>query len=512
MYLSAIGEKILSLYRSCGTYIAFVTILVAVYLVRPNYVFFGYLLFLLLWITGRQLLQRTTKHLWFPLKLYAIAVFIFVYSLCVFSNFQSWFSGLVEDLPLILGYDSKASVMENVSEPLAILISIQLFSYERRRSESAISSENNASERVKLSFSKRLLIWHREKILYIAVLYASISPIGAFGFLYILGLVITSTLPKSSEVPSKIFLVYSGCLLMMDYLFQMWGEKVEMFPDQRNYHFSVLLGLELHEFSFRGLESGFRGKVVVIVACLLQYNIFHWLDHMPLDQPSPGKWGEACDLFDSKEEILSEISKLANAGMYVNRGEQAMSHSWPCFSSEISRGQNSVPFEGRYYNQVRKKNQYLYTYFWESYKGSQKWNRRRIIYFRRERLHKQKELLKIYTKFWIQNMFGLFGLEINMVVLLLASFAVLNAISLIYVACLATCVILNRRLLQRLWPMFVFLFASIVGLEYLALWLDMISTANKHGSKKATVTCHDCWRSSEHYFDFCKKCWFGMFI
>lgn len=511
MYLSAIGEKILSLYRSCGTYIAFLTILVAVYLVRPNYIFFGYLLFLLLWISGRQLLQRTTKHLWFPLKLYAVAVFIFVYSLGVFTNFQLWLSELV-DLSTVLGYDSKASIVDNISEPLAILISIQLFSYERRRSQSAIYSENNASESGKLAFPKRLLIWHCEKILYIAVLYASISPIGAFGFLYILGLVICSTLPKSSKIPSKIFLVYSGYLLIMDYLFQMWGDKMEMFPKQRNYHFSILLGLKLHESSFQGLESGFRGKVVVIVACIFQYNIFHWLDHMPDDQTSPGKWGEACDLFGSKEEILSAMSKLTNTGLYVDGWERAISQSWPSFGSEITRGQNSMSSEGRYYNQGRKKNQYLYTYFWESCKGSQKWNRRRIIYFRRERLHKQKALLKIYTKFWIQNMFGLFGLEINMVVLLLASFAVLNAISLIYVACLATCVILNRRLLQRLWPMFVFLFASIVGLEYLALWLDMISTADGYSSRKAPVTCHDCWRSSEHYFDFCKKCWFGMFI
>ncbi|PKI78240.1 hypothetical protein CRG98_001411, partial [Punica granatum] len=510
MYLSAIGEKILSLYRSCGTYIAFLTIFVAVYLVRPNYIFLGYLLFLLLWITGRQLLQKTTKHLWFPLKLYAIVVFIFIYSLSVFTNFQLWLSGLV-DLCSVLGYDPKASVKENISEPLAILISMQLFSYERRRSRCASSSENNQFDRVQLTFSKRLLIWHREKILYIAVLYASISPIGAFGFLYILGLVICSILPKSSQVPSKLFLVYSGWLLMIDYLFQMWGSKAEMLPGQRNYSWSLVLGLKLHESTFWGLESGFRGKVVVIVACILQYNIFHWLEHMPQDRANPEKWGEACDLFNSKEEILSEITNVTNANLYVGRREQAMSQSWPSFSAEVSQGQCSTPSEVRGYNEGRKKNQYLYTYFWENYKGSQKWNRRRIIYFRRERLHKQKATLKIYTKFWIQNIFGLFGLEINMVVLLLASFAVLNAISLIYIACLAACIVLNRRLLQRLWPMFVFLFASIVGLEYLALWLDMISTKNKHGSVKARVACHDCWRSSDHYFDFCKKCWFGMF-
>ncbi|KAK4744236.1 hypothetical protein SAY87_010548 [Trapa incisa] len=511
MYLSAIGEKFLSMYRSCGTYIAFFTILVAVYRVQPNHIFFGYVFFLLLWISGRQLLQRTMKHLWFPLKLYSIAIFIFIYSLGVFTNFQLWLSKLV-DLSPVIGYDPKASIMDNIAEPLAILISIQLFSYERRRSQNGTYSKSNSSGSVALTLSKRFLMWHIEKILYVAVLYASISPIGAFGFLYILCLVICSTLPKSSKVPSKLFLVYSGCLLMMDYLFQIWGEKVEMFPNQRNHHFSILLGLKLHESSFWGLESGFRGKVVVIVACVFQYSIFHWLDHIPNDQTNTGKWGEACDLFGSKEEILNEISKLTHTGLHLDGWEQLISQSWPSFSSEKTQGPNSMPYEENIYNQGSKRNQYLYTYFWESYKGNQKWNRRRIIYLRRERLHKQKALLKIYTKFWIQNMSGLFGLEINMVVLLLASFAVLNAISIIYVACLVTCVILNRRLLQRLWPVFVFLFAFIVLLEYLAIWLDIVSMKNGHSSGKVSVTCHDCWRSSEHHFDFCKKCWFGIVV
>ncbi|KAF2298634.1 hypothetical protein GH714_024432 [Hevea brasiliensis] len=43
-FLSAVGQKFLSMYRSCGTYIAFLTILFTVYLVTPNYISFGFAL------------------------------------------------------------------------------------------------------------------------------------------------------------------------------------------------------------------------------------------------------------------------------------------------------------------------------------------------------------------------------------------------------------------------------------------------------------------------------------
>ncbi|KAI6684840.1 hypothetical protein NL676_030753 [Syzygium grande] len=108
-------------------------------------------------------------------------------------------------------------------------------------------------------------------------------------------------------------------------------------------------------------------------------------------------------------------------------------------------------------------------------------------------------------------MFSLFGLEINMVALLLASFAVLNSVSLLYVASLAACVLLHRNVLQKLWPMFVFLFASIVTLEYLALWSNLMSKKQDEGGK-ALVRCHDCWRFSDHNYEFCKSCWLGVIV
>ncbi|KAK3441684.1 hypothetical protein EUGRSUZ_B02004 [Eucalyptus grandis] len=513
IHLGAIGQKFLSVYRSCGSYIAFLTILVALYLVTPNYASFGYLFFLLFWIIGRQLLEKTTKHLWLPLKLYANAIFVFIYCLSVFDKIRPCFTNLI-DLHAVFGYNPEASPLENVRQSLAVLVAIQLFSYERRWSKDTMSTDSDTTIKRTITFLKRLLILHVEKILYLAVLYTSLSPISAFGFLYLLFLVFCSTLPKSSRIPSKLFLVYSGCIAMTKYLFQIWGDEAEMFPGQKNSNFSLFLGLQIYKPGFWGLESGLRGEVLVIFACLLHYNVFHWLEKMQHER-SIGRWDEACALFGTADEILSEVCNLtqetaSSFSPLLDNGRHMPSHSWASSSSGIS-GNASPISSGNSGPQGRKSKEYLYTYFWESCKGSNKWNRKRILFFRMERLHKQKKLLEVYLKLYIENIFSLFGLEINMVVLLLASFAVLNSISLLYVASLAACVLLHQNVLQKLWPMFVFLFASIVTLEYLALWSNLMSKKQDEGGK-AQVRCHDCWRFSDHHFEFCKSCWLGVIV
>lgn len=192
-YLSAIGQKFLSIYRSCGTYIAFLTILFTVYVVKPNYTSFGYIFLLLLWIIGRQLVERTKRQLWLPLKVYAISMFIFIYSLCSFSSLEMYLSRMM-DLYFYLGYDSKASSFDNVWESLAVLTVMQLYSYERRQSEQNRQVYLDKLEPGPLGFIKRLLIWHRQKILFIALFYASLSPVSTFGFLYLLGFVFCSIL------------------------------------------------------------------------------------------------------------------------------------------------------------------------------------------------------------------------------------------------------------------------------------------------------------------------------
>jgi hypothetical protein len=130
-FLSAIEQKILSMYRSCGAYIAFITILLMVYLLRPNHISFGYIFLLLVWIIGRQLVGRTKRQLLFPLKTYSIMVFIFIHSLSSFSKFEMWLSRLI-DLYFYFGYNSEASSLETVWESLAVLIVMQLYSSERQ--------------------------------------------------------------------------------------------------------------------------------------------------------------------------------------------------------------------------------------------------------------------------------------------------------------------------------------------------------------------------------------------
>ncbi|XP_073222018.1 piezo-type mechanosensitive ion channel homolog isoform X3 [Cicer arietinum] len=492
-YLKVIRQKFLSVYRSCGKYIAFLTILLGVYLCAPNYASFGYLFFLLLWISGRQLAGKTRKHLWYPMKVYAVFVFFSIYSIGVLSNSKMWFSGIT-DLQNAFGYNPEASMLQNIWESLAVMVVMQLYSYERRQSKSSGSSSYDAPEIRPFPFARRLLVRHTEKILYLALFYASLSPISAFGFLYLVGLINCSRLPKSSQIPAKVFLVYSGLLIMVEYLFQMWGDQAKMFPGQDLYQLSLLMGLQLYKPGFKGIESGLRGKVVVIVACILQYNVFRWLEKMQHVNGNGGRWNELCSLFSPVEDPNENPTSPT-----IKRGTR--SRSWPTANSALSQGPDSAQRDSA------KKLRLFH--FWESSKDSMKWNRKRLLFLRKERLEMQKTFLKVSLKFWIENMFNLFGLEINMIVLLLASFAVLNAISLLYIASLAACVLLHRLLIKKLWPVFVFLFASVIIIEYLAIWMHL---AFVHQQVDVQVPCHDCWRVSDIYFSYCKRCWLGVTV
>ncbi|GAV80465.1 DUF3595 domain-containing protein [Cephalotus follicularis] len=515
-FLSAIGQRFLSMYRSCGTYIAFVTILLTVYLVTPNYTSFGYIFLLLVWIIGRQLVEKTKRRLWFPLKAYAVFVFTFIYSLSSFPPFKVWLSRLI-DLYFYVGYNSEASLVENVWESLAVLIVMQLYSYERRQSRFNRPDDPNPLDSGLLGFIKRLLIWHSQKILLVALFYASLSPISAFGFLYLLGLVMSSTLPKASRIPSKSFLVYTGFLVTTEYLFQMWGKQAGMFPGQKHSNLSLFLGFRVYEPSFWGIELGLRGKVLVIAACTLQYNVFRWLENMPNTFLNKGKWEEPCPLFVSAEESPINVSipngeskPSPDSGALSARREGATSNSWPSFTSGLSQAPNPLPSKagGSEGSSSRK---FTFGYLWGNSKESHKWNKKRILALRKERFETQKTLLKIYLKFWVENMFNLFGLEINMLGLLLASFALLNAVSMLYIALLAACVLLNRSIIRKLWPAFIFLSASILILEYCSIWSN-VEPFGQHTPIETDVHCHDCWRSSALYFNYCRNCWLGLII
>ncbi|KAL8513510.1 hypothetical protein ACS0TY_012829 [Phlomoides rotata] len=513
LYLSAIGEKFLSIYRSFGTYIAFLTILLAVYLVRPNYIAFGYIFLLLIWIIGRQIVERSKRRLWFPLKAYAIAVFIFIYILSIFPTFETWISKKV-DLYVCFGYNTEASLLGNLWESLAIVIVMQLYSYERRQSKHMHLEEPDPLQLGILGFIKRFLIWHSQKILSVALFYASISPISAFGFLYILGLVLSSTIPKASRIPSKTFLIYTGILVSTEYLFQIWGKQAKMFPGQKHHDLSLFLGLQVYRRSFEGVEAGLRPKVLVIAACTLQYNVFHWLEKMHSSLLNAGRSEEPCPLFVSEDDV-STIVLTPNGGTQTlsDSGEpsgqrirnDSLSSSRPV---NIQSPQDLSIRTGIHEGSSRK---FSLSYIWGSIKESPKWNKTRVVSLRHERFQMQKTILKVYLKYWMENMFNLFGLEINMIALLVTSFALLNVVSVFYIACLATCVLLGRPIIRKLWPMFVVLFATILLVEYFAMWKNTVPFG-KHDMTLTDAYCHDCWRISKIYFDYCKKCWLGIIV
>ncbi|KAM7258251.1 hypothetical protein ACFE04_013992 [Oxalis oulophora] len=493
-FLSAIGQRFLSMYRSCGTYIAFLTILLSVYLVTPNYISFGYIFLLLVWIVGRQLVEKTKKRLWFPLKSYAILVFIFIYSLSSFPSFKTWLSGLI-DLKFYVGYNTEVSLVENLWESLAVLVVMQLYSYERRQSRYNKPVDPNLFDSGVLAFIRRFLIWHSQKVLFVSLFYVSLCPISLFGFIYLLGIVIFSTLPKASRVPSKTFLAYTGFLVTTEYLFQLWGKQAGMFPGQKNSTLAHFLGFQVYKPGFSGLESGLRGKVLVVVACTLQYNVFRWLQNVPNIYPNKGKWEEPCPLFVSAEDSATnssisngETKQLLDSGAHYTRNEGLKTDSENNSSKKFS-----------------------FEYIWGSSRESPKWNKKRVLALRKERFETQKSLLKIYLKFWVENMFNLFGLEINMLALLVTSFALLNVVSILYIALLAACILLNRQIIQKLWPLFVFLFASILLLEYVAIWENHSSFGRKIPSETG-VQCHDCGKSSALHLSYCRNCWLGLVV
>ncbi|XP_065861207.1 piezo-type mechanosensitive ion channel homolog isoform X1 [Euphorbia lathyris] len=513
-FLSAVGQKFLSMYRSCGTYIAFLTILIAVYLVTPNYVSFGYIFLLLVWIIGRQLVEKTKRRLWFPLKAYAVMVFVFIYSLSSFPHFEIWLSQFI-DLYFYLGYNSKASLLQNVWESLAVLIVMQLYSYERRQSKNNRPEDLDPLDSGVFGFIKRFLIWHSQKILLISLFYASLSPISAFGFVYLLGLVICSTLPKTSRVPSKIFLMYTGFLVTSEYLFQMWGRQAGMFPGQKHSEFSLLLGLRVYRPGFWGLESGLRGKVLVIAACTLQYNVFRWLGNMRNTTPGKEKWEEPCPLFVSDENDFTngsvgndENKPTADYSVQYLKNETPTNTSILSFTSGLTQTPNLPPIKTGSSEVGTQK--FSFEYIWGSTKESRKWNRRSHA-LRKERFETQKTTLKVYLKFWIENLFNLFGLEINMIALLLSSFILLNVVSMLFIALLAVCVVVNRRIVRKLWPIFVFLFALVLILEYFAL-CKSIFPLNQHTPSEADVHCHNCWDSAADHFKYCMNCWLGLIV
>jgi len=456
--------------------------------------------------------EKTKRRLWFPLKVYATVVFIFTYSLSVspiFAESVSKFFKLYPDL----GFDPKASLFKNVWQSLAVLVVMQLYSYERRQNSDKHFGASDASVSGLLGFLRRFLIWHSDKILSVSVFYACLSSISLSGLIYLLGLIVFCMLPKMSRIPSKVYLVYTGLLAASEYLFQMVCKPAQMCPNQHLYGLSVFLGLKYYDSGFWGVECGLRGKVLVIVACTIQYNVFHWLDMMPTSLVHNGKWEEPCQLFISSNPPYSSVR--SNEENHSSSRFTSLFSKVQCLigsSSSSSLGPGNTYQKSEYVdnaiNGSAADKRYSFAKIWGLSKESHKWDKKRIISLKRERFETQKMTLKCYMKFWIENLFKLRGLEINMVVLLWASFTLLNVVSIFYITCLVVCILMNRDLIQKLWPLFVFLFASVLILEYFALWNNLMPRF--HHINDIEVHCHECWKNSRIFFDYCSKCWLGM--
>jgi piezo-type mechanosensitive ion channel component 1/2 len=492
--------------------VAFLTILLTLYLVPPNYISFGYLFFLLFWIIGRQLVEKTKRRLWFPLKVYATVIFVFIYSLSVSPIFAELVSKFIKLYP-DLGFDPEASLLKNVWQSLAVLIVMQLYSYERRQNSVENFGVSGASDSGLMGLLRRFLIWHSEKILSTSVFYACLSSISLSGLIYLIGLIVFSTLPKVSRVPSKVYLAYTGLLAASEYLFQMVCKHAEMCPGQRFHGWSVFFGVKYYDSGLWGVEYGLRGKVLVIVACTIQYNVFHWLDLMPTSLVHKNKWEEPCQLFISYDPSYSRVrskeeSHSSNRFTSLVSKVQGLIGS----SSNPSLGSDNTLLKSEHVDNVAKESneekRYSFANIWGLSKESHKWDKKRIISLKRERFQTQKTTFKCYMKFWIENLFKLRGLEINMIVLLLASFTLLNVVSIFYIMCLIVCILMNRDLIQKLWPLFVILFAFILILEYFALWNYRMPWFRE--TNDIEVHCIECWKNSTIFFYYCSKCWLGM--
>ncbi|KAJ7571313.1 hypothetical protein O6H91_01G159100 [Diphasiastrum complanatum] len=546
-YLTAIGESFRATYRSFGTHIVFATVLLVLYAAGQNYVSLGYMCFLLFWIIGRQMLGETTRHLWLPLMIFAGLVFLFRYVITVFPDLQMQLSKCF-NLRADLGFDPNATLVENLWDPLAILSALQLYRYER--SQTAVSAEDGDQlgdhidpNRGYIGFFKRLLILHSGKFLIISTFYAAITPVSAAGFLYALMIICTSTMSKTCRFPGQLCAFYSGLLIISEYVYQMWGSQAEMFPGQIHGPFMHWLGFRVYSKGFWGTESGARSKVIVLIACMLQYCTFKWLDQLPASLQADERDGEPCllflpyprrdkvrNLFPSDKGCLlqqtlatHEVDKNKQVLLYSEpqssvRGSEKISRTY-CQQLDTSIAQASA--EGPKAIDLPATNLSLKKFklekspsdnLWEISRESKKWSKRAMLFLKRERYEAQLRTLKIYFKHTVEHFFKLYGLEINMLGLLIGSFAVLNVISLVYVLLLALYVLVSRRSLKILWPLFVLLFASIMVLEYVALGKIPPSWSIPHTLGESEVHCHECWKNPSKYFDFCSRCWLGIVV
>jgi hypothetical protein len=142
-------------------------------------------------------------------------------------------------------------------------------------------------------------------------------------------------------------------------------------------------------------------------------------------------------------------------------------------------------------------------------KHTRQWSKKTMLALRKERYEAQIKTLRIYVKYLVENFFRIFGVEICMLMLLFASFAVLNVISLVYMAVVGLCSLLNRKTLKVFWPYFVTIFASFLVIEYIFSGRLPPPWNAPELVEECNTCCHTCWRSFTDNMDYCSKCWLG---
>lgn len=507
-----------------GTYIAYTTILCLIYAVPKSYASFGYLFFLLGWVIGRQIVGKSERKLWLPLMIFAGVLFIVRYVFCAFPGTQDYVDDYVP-LAQGLGFHSDMSVFENLWDCLTILIVMQLFRYERTQKDFSSEYPEQAGDHITsgyIALMKRFLILHSGKVLSVAVFYMAITPVSAFGFLYLVMLVFTCNISKTSRLPGQIIAQYTAVLMVLEYLFQLRGEKEEMLLGQVHGEFAFWLGLRSYGSGFWATESGMRSKAVVLAVCVLQSTTLGWLELLPASLRVDEQYEEPCLLFlpyprqnlSSFRSPLESPSPRTPGSQYSLPRDKSLpqSTSTSVRKSCISTGESSAS-PGRFVSQTPVRGSSIEDSsrnLWGIGSDSRQWSKRAILLQKHDRHEAQVRTMNIYIKHIVEHFCQLYGLELSMIALLVGSFALLNVVSLVYVFVLALCIVLNKRTLRTFWPIFVVLLGVILVAEYVVLckapppWTTpdpMFGTTS--------ARCADCLQSYTGHFSYCWKCWLG---
>lgn len=559
--LAGVVRTINRAYRQWGIYIAYLTVLLVVYMVPHSFVGFTYLAFLLTWIIANHAVNNVRhSRLWAPFMAFLGAVGVLRY---IFGAFPSVLEdvmvtfglsrGFMEDL----GFDtSSAPLIEKLWDCAVLLCTVQMYRYNRANADPNEDSDEEPGEEEPteprsgvLAFVQRLLIIHTHKAVAVAVFYAAVCHVSLLGLVFLLLLVVTCLLPKTSQTPPCTFIVYTGLLAAAEYLYQILGRQI------LGTRIALLInwvGLSFWGKGFYATEAGLLSKVLVLAASVLQLVSLAWLDSLPPDSRGDLSDVEPCTLFaahstnaraslqspqtlrpvnqltpirtarnssDSNlqlrerretEPLLAnpqtpppDRSKPPNLA-YINPASSSQNYSGVSLPGERTRepqhaanlaGSSSLPSEGH--------TPRLGT---QSSAGARalKWARRAHQALKQERYQAQLSSLHAHCKHLLEHFFLFYGLQVTMLALLFAAFALLNVFSLVYVGVLAACVVLEKRTVRRMWPYLVGLFAGILLAEYGVL--GGLPPGEKGGRER---NCHGCWDAPEANSRHCWMCWLG---